>query len=111
MSRDDRRYMAGFLAHVDLNDSVKPYVEFHMMDDKTHQAIAPSALFRLSNPNDPSGNNAYNVNCSNPFLSGQQQTALNCLAADILAEIGQLDLRHSRLGARQTGRTEHQNIN
>ncbi len=86
MSRDDQRYMAGFMAHIDLSDSVKPYAEFHYMDDKTHQAIAPSALFRFSNPNDPTGNGVYNVNCSNPFLSAQQQTTIGCTPALIAAD-------------------------
>jgi outer membrane receptor protein involved in Fe transport len=118
MSRDDRRYMAGFMGHVDLNDSVKPYVEFHMMDDKTHQAIAPSALFRLSNPNDPNGGNAYNVNCSNPFLSAQQAAIINCSAADIAADQaaiangGKLVMRNIDIGRRNVeggGRTSDYN--
>jgi iron complex outermembrane recepter protein len=86
MTRDDRRYMAGFMGHVDLADAAKPYVEFHFMDDKTHQAIAPSALFLQSNPNDPTGNGNYNINCSNPFLSPQQQAALGCTPALIAAD-------------------------
>jgi iron complex outermembrane receptor protein len=86
MSRDDRRYMAGFMGHVDLNDSIKPYMEFHFMNDKTHQEIAPSALFLQSNPNDPTGNGNYNINCSNPFLSAQQQSILGCTPALIAAD-------------------------
>ena len=114
MSRDDRRYMAGFLGHVDINDNVKPYIEFHMMDDKTHQAIAPSALFRLSNPNDPNGNNAYNVNCGNPFLSAQQLTVLQCSGTDVandLANPGSV-LRNVDIGRRNIeggGRTSDYN--
>jgi iron complex outermembrane recepter protein len=83
MSRDDRRYMAGFMGHVDLSDVAKPYAEFHFMKDKTHQEIAPSALFLQSNPNDPTGNGNYNINCSNPFLSAQQQSILGCTSAMI----------------------------
>jgi iron complex outermembrane recepter protein len=86
MSRDDRRYMAGFLGHVDLTDTAKPYVEFHFMNDRTHQEIAPSALFLQSNPNDPTGNGNYNINCSNPFLSAQQQGILGCTPALIAAD-------------------------
>jgi iron complex outermembrane recepter protein len=89
MSRDDTRYMAGFLGHLDLNDQVKPYFEFHFMQDKTHQAIAPAALFLQSNPNDPTGNGNYNINCSNPFLSTQQAGLIGCtpdrVAADVAA--------------------------
>ncbi len=86
MSRDDRRYMAGFMGHLDLTDQIKPYAEFHFMNDRTHQAIAPSALFLQSNPNDPSGNGNYNINCSNPFLSAQQQSILGCTPAMIAAD-------------------------
>ena len=85
MSRDDTRYMAGFLGHLDMSDQVKPYFEFHFMDDKTHQEIAPSALFQFSNPNDPTQNGSYNVNCSNPFLSAQQ-ASLICSPAQIAAD-------------------------
>jgi outer membrane receptor protein involved in Fe transport len=83
MSRDDRRYMGGFMAHVDLSDQVKPYAEFHFMNDQTHQAIAPSALFLQSNPNDPTGNGNYNINCSNPFMSADQASKLGCTPAMI----------------------------
>ena len=31
----------------------QPYAEFFFMDDKTHQQIAPAALFRSRNPLDP----------------------------------------------------------
>ena len=50
MSRDDTRYMAGFLAHVTLNDYAEPYAEFGFMNDQTDVVIAPSGLFRGSNP-------------------------------------------------------------
>ena len=90
MSRDDRRYMAGFMGHVDVTDQVKPYVEFHFMNDKTHQAIAPSALFRFSNPNDPTQNGSYNVNCSNPFLSAQQAGIIGCTPTLIAADAAAL---------------------
>lgn len=86
MSRDDTRYMAGFLAHVDLNDYVKPYGEFHFMKDETHQLIAPSALFLQQNPNDPTGNGNYNVNCSNPFLSAGQAGLIGCTPAMVDAD-------------------------
>ena len=82
IQRDDLRYTAGFLGHVDLNDSVKPYTEFSFMNDRTNTTIAPTALFRQSNPTDPTGNNEYNVNCDNPFLSAQEQSVL-CTPAQI----------------------------
>ncbi|HKC17292.1 MAG TPA: TonB-dependent receptor plug domain-containing protein, partial [Steroidobacteraceae bacterium] len=74
--RDDLRYTAGFLAHVDINDHAKPYAEFGYMSDRTDQKIAPSALFRSSNPLDPLQTGNYPVNCDNPFLSAQQAAAL-----------------------------------
>jgi iron complex outermembrane recepter protein len=83
MSRENQRYMAGFLGHLELSDVAKPYAEFHFMKDKTHQEVAPSALFLQSNPNDPTGNGNYNINCSNPFLSAQQQGILGCTPAMI----------------------------
>ncbi len=80
--RDDLRYTAGFMAHVDINDYAKPYTEFGFMNDRTDQKIAPSALFRNSNPLDPTGNNNYNVNCDNPLLSAQEASIL-CTPAQL----------------------------
>lgn len=85
ISRQDQRYTAGFMAHMDLGDYVKPYAEFGFMNDRTHQVIAPAALFRSSNPNDPLSLN-YNINCSNPLLSAQQ-AAILCSATDIAADL------------------------
>ena len=83
--RDDLRYTAGFLAHVDLNDHVRPYAEFGFMSDKTDQKIAPSGLFRGANPLDPTLQGNYNVNCSNPLLSAQEASVL-CTPAQIAAD-------------------------
>jgi iron complex outermembrane recepter protein len=84
MARQDQRYTAGFMAHEELSGWLKPYAEFSFMNDRTHQEIAPSALFRGSNPNDPVTNNYY-VNCSNPLLSAQQAGIL-CTPAEIAAD-------------------------
>jgi outer membrane receptor protein involved in Fe transport len=83
MSRDDTRYMAGFQAHVDLNDYAQPYAEFNFMNDKTNVVIAPSGLFRNSNP--LTATTGYSVNCSNPLLSDQQRAIL-CTPAQIAAD-------------------------
>jgi iron complex outermembrane receptor protein len=83
MARQYKRTTAGLIGHYDLNDHVQPYVEFGFMNDKTHQEIAPSALFRQSNPLTADGN--YLINCSNPLLSAQQANIL-CSAADIAAD-------------------------
>jgi iron complex outermembrane receptor protein len=68
--REDDRYQAGFKSHYDINDHVKPYLDFSFMDDKTTAVVAPSGFFESSNPY--SADNLYTVNCSNPFLSAQQ---------------------------------------
>jgi outer membrane receptor protein involved in Fe transport len=76
MTREDDRYNAAVLAHDHLNDYVEPYAEFYFMDDKTHQEVAPAALFKDGNPLDPFGTNNYPVNCGNPFLSPAQAATL-----------------------------------
>jgi iron complex outermembrane receptor protein len=84
MQREDDRYQGGFNAHYDINDYVKPYAEFAFTNDRTHQQIAPAALFKDSNPNDPFTGN-YLVNCSNPLLS-KQEAAILCTPGQIAAD-------------------------
>ena len=84
MQRQYDQYLAGFDAHFYLNDHAKPYAQFNLMDNRTHQEVAPAALFRSSNPLDPATNNYY-VNCGNPFLSAQQEGILGCTPAQITA--------------------------
>ena len=81
--RQDERYNAGFLAHLDLNDHVKPYLEFSFMNDRTIEVVAPSALFQTSYPFTP--DQFYRVNCTNPLLSAQEQAIL-CTPAMIAAD-------------------------
>ncbi len=76
MTREDDRYNAAVLAHETIYDYLQPYAEFYFMDDKTHQQVAPSALFKDGNPLDPFGAGNYPVNCDNPLLSGQQASVL-----------------------------------
>ncbi len=83
MSRGDDRYLGGFMAHDDVNQYFKPYAEFSFMTDKTNITIAPSGLFQ-SNPIDPTGNGNFNINCSNPLLSAQEQSII-CSPAQIAA--------------------------
>jgi len=82
MQRQYDQYQAGFNAHLDLNDWVRPYAQFSFMDNRTHQEVAPAALFRASNPNDLVSGNYY-VNCGSPFLSAQQQGILGCTPGQI----------------------------
>ena len=84
MSRDSTRYMAGFLAHVRLNDYAEPYAEFGFMNDQTDVVIAPSGLFRGTNP--LTTDTQYLVNCSNPLLSEQQRGIL-CTPEQVAADL------------------------
>jgi len=83
LQRQDERYNAGFMAHLDLNDYVKPYLDFSFMSDRTTEVDGPSALFQTSYPFTP--DNLYRVNCSNPLLSAQEQGIL-CTPAQIAAD-------------------------
>jgi iron complex outermembrane recepter protein len=70
MTRGDTRHVAGFRAHDDLSDWLKPYAQLYYTDDRTHMMVAPSALFRQLDPLTADGN--YLVNCTNPLLSAQE---------------------------------------
>jgi iron complex outermembrane receptor protein len=83
LQRQDKRYLAGFLAHDDISDWVKPYIEFNFMDDRTNAVVAPSGLFVGSNT--ASADTNYLVNCSNPLLSAQQR-ALICTPGQIAGD-------------------------
>jgi outer membrane receptor protein involved in Fe transport len=81
--RQDTRYQAGLLAHLEINRAARPYVEFSFMDDQTHTQIAPSGIFADSNNRTADG--ADLVNCSNPLLSAQE-AAILCTPAQIAAD-------------------------
>ena len=106
MERQDQRYTAGFLAHLELHDWLQPYAEFGYMNDKTHQQIAPTALFENLNPNDALTNN-YNVNCGNPLLSAQEFGALGCSSPTDTVNV-QIGRRNAEGGGRSSD-FEHQN--
>jgi iron complex outermembrane receptor protein len=84
LTREDTRANAAILAHLKVTDYFQPYSEFYFMDDRTHQAVAPAALFISSNPFDPTLSGAYPINCNNPLLSAQQQGVL-CTPVQIAA--------------------------
>ena len=44
--RQDTRYLAGLSLHLTVNESVKPYLDFSFMNDRTLTQIAPSGLFQ-----------------------------------------------------------------
>lgn len=83
LQREDKRFQAGVMAHEEVNDHFKPYMEFGWMRDRTSAVVAPSGLFTASNTQTPDGNEL--VNCSNPLLSAQQQ-ALLCTPAQIAGD-------------------------
>ncbi|HEX4025513.1 MAG TPA: TonB-dependent receptor, partial [Steroidobacteraceae bacterium] len=82
--RQDERYNAGFLAHVDLNQWAKPYLDFSFMNDRTAELEGPSGLFEGLNPYNADG--GYRINCSNPLLSAQEQSVIGCTSAMISAD-------------------------
>ncbi|HEV2227388.1 MAG TPA: TonB-dependent receptor [Steroidobacteraceae bacterium] len=84
--RQDTRYQAGLLAHVDINQTVKPYVELSFMEDQTRTYISPSGLF--TGGNNLTADGGYLVNCSNPLLSAQEASLL-CTPAEIAADRAQ----------------------
>jgi len=81
--REDERYQAGFMGHIDITDWAKPYVTVSFMDDRTQTLIAPSGLFSAGNATTADSN--YLVNCSNPLLSTQEKGIL-CSPAQIAAD-------------------------
>ncbi len=117
LQRQDKRFQAGFLAHMELNSHVQPYAEFSWMDDKSVAVVAPSGLFIGGDPFTTDGNEL--VNCSNPLLSAQQQ-ALLCTPAQIAGDLANpgskgnsADVAIGRRNIEGGGRTsfyEHNNI-
>lgn len=81
--RQDTRYQAGLLTHIQRSQAARPYLEFSFMDDRTDTGIAPDALFLGGNRLTPDG--TYRVNCSNPLLSAQEASIL-CTPAQITAD-------------------------
>ncbi len=64
--RNDERYTAGLFANYEVNDSIKPYMEFMFMDDSTKAQIAPSGDF----------GNTLTINCDNPLMSAAQSAVI-----------------------------------
>ncbi len=64
--RPDERYTAGLFANYEINDSIKPYLEFMFMDDRTVAQIAPSGDF----------GNTLTINCDNPLMSAAQRAVI-----------------------------------
>jgi outer membrane receptor protein involved in Fe transport len=73
LERPDTRYTGGFMAHYDVNKQLSIYSSMMFMDDRTTSQLGPSGVFYGTGP--ISG--AYDTNCTNPFLTGQE-LALVC---------------------------------
>jgi iron complex outermembrane recepter protein len=117
LQREDKRYQAGFLGHDDINDYVKPYMEFGWMYDRTQAVVAPSGLFIGGNPFTADNNEL--INCSNPLLSAQQRSLI-CTPAQIAGDTANpgskgnsADVQIGRRNIEGGGRTsiyQHQNF-
>jgi len=59
--RPDKRFIGGAFAEYEINNAIKPYLEFMFMDDRTLAQIAPSGNF----------GNTLTLNCDNPLASAQ----------------------------------------
>lgn len=64
--RSGERYTAGLFANYEINESIKPYVEFMFMDDRTVAQIAPSGNF----------GNTLTINSDNPLISAEQAAVI-----------------------------------
>jgi iron complex outermembrane receptor protein len=94
LSRGDLRYLAGFTAHYDLNEYVKPYAEFSYMNDRTAVQVGPSALFLGGNPFNVTGGML--INCDNPLLSAQELATLCGDPANAVNANNQVDVSVGR---------------
>ena len=83
LQRSDERYQGGFLAHLDINESVKPYLDFSFMNDSSVAQVGPSGLFGGGDPLTSDGNEL--INCSNPLLSAQEAATI-CTPAQIAGD-------------------------
>jgi iron complex outermembrane recepter protein len=66
LQRPDTRYNGGVFANYQATPAIDFFGSFMFMDDHTVAQIAPSGLFYGT---------FFNVNCNNPYLTGQEQTA------------------------------------
>jgi iron complex outermembrane recepter protein len=64
--RPDKRFIGGAFANYEINDAVKPYLEFMFMDDRSLAQIAPSGDF----------GNTQTINCDNPLMSAAQRAVI-----------------------------------
>jgi iron complex outermembrane receptor protein len=80
--QSDTRYSGGFMANYQAGEHAELYSEFTFMNDRAAINTAPSGLFQGTGSTAAGG---FLVNCNNPLLSAQQQTAITCTPAQIAA--------------------------
>lgn len=83
--RPDERYTAGLFANYEINDSIKPYMEFMFMDDRTLAQIAPSGDF----------GNTLTINCDNPLMSTAQRDVICAQRNMVIGYLGNYPLVQS----------------
>jgi len=95
LQRQDDRYSAGYFAHYQIAPAIELYSEFMFADDRSTAQYAPSGLFAGGGA---TVNQSYfEINCNNPLMSAQQQTAM-CGAAAGTPALGRV-LAGYRFGA------------
>src|SRR5882724_821626 len=114
LAREDERYNAGFMAHIEINSHVRPYAQFMFMSDKSTTDVAPSGLFF------PAGNTVTAelpgvggrnlVNCNNPLLSAQEVGILCADPANVINGSAVVDIgRRNVEGGPRVAYFEHTN--
>ena len=83
--RNDERYTAGLFANYEISDSIKPYLEFMFMDDRTNAQIAESGDF----------GNTVTINSDNPLISAAQRAVIFAPANLINGTLGGFPLATS----------------
>ncbi len=73
LQRPDTRWTGGFFGHYEVNKELDVYTSMMFTDDDSIAQIAPSGLFLGTGT--VSGS-FFNINCSNPLLSSQQNKVL-----------------------------------
>jgi iron complex outermembrane receptor protein len=114
LSREDQRYNAGFMAHITINEHVRPYMDFGFMSDKSTTFTAPSGLFypagNTVTASTPGVGGQNLVNCTNPLLSAQEVGILcgdpaNVINGSAVVDIGRRNIE----GGPRSAYFEHTN--
>lgn len=86
LQRPDERYTGGYFAHYEVNKQFDVYSSLMFADDHTLAQIAPSGAFLGGGPTNFPGTASpgyLQVNCANPLMTAQENTALcGSLAGD-----------------------------